>query len=379
MSVRIFNNNVLDVDFIANQVFSSEQSAFPASNALNFQRRSKVWRTNGHWEITSSNNTIIFRESTGVDLTATVAVADYTSTSALFTAIKNAMEFVGSSTYTIANDSTTLKIQFTSNGSGGGGIFEIDWTSSSMASVLGFNTSEEDTGALVYLADELKIHTDEYIQFDFGISTLPTAFALIGARNSPIKITPSATIKLQGNETNTWTSPTSDLSVDYDDEVFCAVSTSGLWSEALRYARLQIIDQANVNGFVEIGALFLGTFFEGTRGKAQFPFRGEHVDRSKRVISEGGQTFSDLREKTERFTIDWFGLTVSEKEEIDDLFLQLGTSQPFFVQFDGSTDPLAFSGRKEKYIRYVKFERAPSYELVSPGNFACSMAFLEEL
>ena len=379
MSVRIFNENVLDPNLISNQVFSSEQTAFPASNALNFQRRSKVWRTNGHWEITSSNNTIVFRETTAVDLTATVAVADYSSTVALFAAIKSALEAAGSSTYTVESDATTLKVKFTSNGAGGGGIFEIDWTSSSMASILGFVSTEEDTGALTYTADELKIHTDEYIEFDFGISTLPTAFALIGARNSPIKITPSATIKLQGNETNSWGSPTADLTVDYDDEVFCSVNTSGLWSEALRYARIQIIDQANVNGFVEIGALFLGTFFEGTRGKAQFPFRGEHVDRSKRVISEGGQTFSDIREKTEKFSIDWFGLTIAEKESIDDLFFELGTGNPFFVQFDGSTDPLAFSGRKEKYLRYVKFERAPSYQLVSPGNFSCKMTFLEEL
>lgn len=379
MSVRIFDSNFLSPDLVSNQTFSSEQSAFPVSNALNFQRRSKVWRTNGHWEITSSNNTIIFRESTGVDLTATVAEADYSSTDLLFAAIKTALEAAGSSVYTIGLDPTTLKNQLTSDGAGGGGIFEIDWPNSSMASVLGFNTFEEDTGALTYIADELKIHTDEWIQWDFGISTLPTAFALVGARNEPIKITPSATIKLQGNETNVWTSPTSELTIDYDDEVFCAVDATGLWSEALRYARLQITDQSNTNGFVEVGSIFLGSFFAGTRGKAQFPFRGEHVDRSRTVLSEGGQTFSDIREKTERFNIDWFGLTVAEKEEIDDLFLSLGTSNPFFVQFDGSTDPLAFSGRKEKYVRYVKFERAPTYELVSPGNFSARMTFIEEL
>ena len=130
----------------------------------------------------------------------------------------------------MAADSTTLKTKITSDGAGGGGIFEIDWTSASstMASVLGFDTAGEDTGYLTYTADELKIHTSEWIKWDFGISTLPKAFCLIGARNAPIKITPSATIKLQGNETDEWSSPSTDTTLTYQDDVIytCLLYTS---------------------------------------------------------------------------------------------------------------------------------------------------------
>ncbi len=378
MGVRILWDNFLDTNLVSSQTESSEQTAFPADNLFNFQRRSKVWRSNGYFEITSSNNGIVFRETTAVDLTATVAAANYTSASALYTAIKTALEAAGASTYTVAQDSTTLKHKITSDGGGGGGIFEIDWThaSSTMASVLGFNTDEEDTGALTYTADSLKVHTSEWIKWDFGISTLPNAFCLIGARNSPMKITPSATIKLQGNETDEWSSPSTDTTLTYQDDVIFTVSSTGLWSEALRYARLYIEDKDNTAGYVEIGSLFLGDYFEAARGAAQYPFQGQYVDRSITSFSEGGQTFSDVRDKAEVFSITWFGLNIADKESIDTLWLELGTSNPFFVQFDPDTN---FSSSGNNMIRYVKFQSPPSYELVSPANFSCKMTLREEI
>jgi len=277
MSTRLMNANFLDLDIISNLDYSSQQTAFPVINLFNKQRRSKVWRSNGYWKIDATNNEIIFRETLAIDLTATITVAEYTSSTSFFAAIKAALEVAGASTYTVGSDPTTLKVRIASNGAGGGGILQIDWTSSSMATILGFLTTEEDTGALSYVADALRIHTDEWIQFDFGLSTQPTAFFAIGARNLPIKVSPTATIKLQGNETDVWTpgSINSDLTVPYDDEVFALIDEDGLYNEALRYSRLQITDYDNPHGYVELGAVFLGTFFEAERGGGQFPFCGE--------------------------------------------------------------------------------------------------------
>lgn len=378
MSVRIMNRNFLDLDLISNLTFSSEQAAFPVVNALNLNRRSKVWRSNGYWKITASNNTIIFRESTGVDLTATITVGEYASSTALYTAIKAALEVVGASTYTVTSDTSTLKVKIVSNGLGGGGIFQIAWPSSSMASMLGFSTDEEDTGALTYVADELRISTGEWIQFDFGISTLPTAFILIGPRNRPIRITPSSSITLQANETSVWEtgSINTEISLTYDDKVISSINANGLWNEALRYARILIEDISNPEGFVEAGAIYLGTFFQATRGAVQFPFNGEYIDNSRTVVSEGGQTISDIREKSEQFSIDWSGLSITEKELIDDLWESLGVTSPFFVQFDPDQ---AFSNSASKMIRYVKFTSPPRYALSSPGYYECSMNLREEL
>jgi len=377
MSVRLFNRNYLDPDIVSNATVSSEQSAFPVDNIYNEQRRSKVWRSDGYWEVTASNKTLVFRETTGVDLTATLTEGTYTSTTTFLAHIKTQMEAVGGSTYTIAQDTSTLKIKFTSDGGGGGGIFELRWTSSTgLAALLGFDSGTNDTGALSYLADLLRINSEEWIKWDMGISTNVQAFILIGARNDAIKLAPSGTFTLEANETDIWTSPSYSQTLTYDDRAISLFDEDGLHSEAVRYWRLKLEDTDNPLGYLEIGNLFLGDYFDSTRGQVQFPFGGNYVDRSATVFSEGGQTFSDIREKTEQFGITWFGLTVAEKESIDDFFRQFGTGIPFFVQFDPD---LAFSSTAAEYIRYCKFENAPSYSLESPGNYSCQMSLREEL
>lgn len=373
MSVRIYDENFSD---LATITASSEQTAFPLTNAFNAQRRSKVWRTNGYWQVTSSNNSIVFNEG-GSDLTATIAAADYTSSTSFFAAIKTALEDVGAGTYTVSADATNLKIVISKTS---GGTFSILWSDagSTAADLLGYDDTSDDTGWLEYTADELKINTSEWVQWDFGVSSNPSAFALIGSRNQSIQISPSASITLYGNETNNWSSPSATLSLAYDDNAIYSSNPDGLWGDgnAYRYARLEIIDPSNANGFVQVGALFLGDMFNPTRGRVQFPFSGQYVDLSTTSFSEGGQSFSDVRPKSEVFTISWLGLTVSEKVELDALFQSFGTSRPFFVEFDSTA---SFFQTANDSVRYVKFQNSPSYQLVSPGNFSCSMTLREEL
>lgn len=377
---RIMTTNYVDPDLVSNSYVSSEQTAFPVSNLYNAQRRSKVWRSNGNWEVTSSNNVIIFRETAaGPNLTATITVDEYASTTLFCAAVKTALEATGDSTYTVSQDTNTKKIKIASNGSGGDNTFKLMWTNASaagFAAMTGFNTALDDTGALTYTADELKIHTSEWIKWDMGISTNPKSFILIGARNNPIKITPSAVIKLQGNETNVWTSPSYTQTLTYNDQVISLFDDDGLHTEALRYWRLYIEDRDNTAGYVEIGSIFLGIYFQPTTGAIQFPLSGGYIDRSQTSFSEGGQTFSDIRQKSEALDFDWKYLTYSEKEEIDAIFDNSGTSLPFFIQLDPD---MVFSSTTAKYIRFVKFESEPRYSLDSPNNFSCRMQCREEL
>lgn len=377
---RIMTTNYVDPDIVSNSYVSSEQTAFPVSNLYNAQRRSKVWRSNGNWEVTADNNVIIFRETAaGPNLTATVAVDQYSSTTLFCAAVKAALEATGASTYTVSQDVTTSKIKIVSDGLGGDGTFKLMWTNASsagFAAMTGFSTALDDTGSLTYVADQLKIHTSEWIKWDMGISTNPTAFLMIGARNAPIKISPSATLKLQGNETNVWDDPSYETTLTYDDAVISVFDEDGLHTEALRYWRLLIEDTDNAAGYVEIGSIFLGIFFSPTRGAVQFPFSSKYIDRSVTSYSQGGQTFSDIRQKSESFSVEWKGLTLTEKEEIDDIWDNSGTSLPFFIQLDPG---LVFSSRTSKYIRFVKFESEPDVNLETPNNFSCRMSLREEL
>lgn len=381
MTVLLMNTNYVDSDTLTSATASSADTSFPVTNLYNSFRRSKVWRSAGQWEITSSNNVIIFRETAAVDLTATIAIADYSTTATFLAAIKTALEAAGGSVYTVTQDSTSKKINIASDGAGGGGLLELMWTDvlSIAAATLGYSTGADDTGGLTYTADDLKIHTSESIVFDFGVASNPYAFALVGPRNDPLGISSSATFKLQGNETDAWTSPSYDQTLTvYDDviSVFKASADAGLHTSALRYWRIYIEDVSNSNNYVEFGSVFLGQYFEPVRGRVQFPFTSSFVDFSKNTTTISGSKIGEKRNQTEKFNLKWFGLTIADKETLDDHFADVGEANPFFISLDPNAE---FSSDARLYVRNVKYSSPPSYSLPSPGVFSYTMPLEEEI
>lgn len=373
---RFFDSNFIDIDILANADVSSEQAAFPVENAYNSSRRSKVWRSNGYYEVDATNNVIIFRETTLVNLTATIAEGNYSRT-AFMAAVKAALEAAGASTYTVTFTSM-FKFNIASNLAGGGGIFQLITSSGSFTAedLLGYDTTDY-TGASSYMADSIRIHTSEFIVWDLGIASNPTAFMLIDARNEPIQISPTATITLQGNQTNNFTgTPAFSTTLTYDDRILHYFDDEGLADEALRYWRIKIVDRTNPNGYIQVGAFYLGSHYAPTRGAPQFPFRDTQIDRSNTLYSEGGQTFSEIRPKTASFTTEWFGLTVAEKEEIEFIFEQFGKSIPFFISMDTE---VVLGSVQQYYIRYVKFADAPTFEDLRANIWNMDLSFEEQL
>jgi len=373
--LRLFSENYADSESYANLLKSSEQANFPATNLLSKIRRSKVWRSNGYFKIESGSNTITFRDSASTDLVATIAAGEYSTTALFMAAVDSAFESAGAANYTITQNSS-LKFVITSDISGGATAFKIIWSASAaMAGIMGFDVADL-SGAISYTSDYLKIHTDEFVTFDLGLPSLINAFTLTGPRNRAIKLSTTATLKLQGNYTNSWTSPAYDSTLTYNDEIIYAMSeTDFSLGTPLRYWRLQLVDQ-NPNGYIEIGSIFLGTWYAPTRGAAQFPLKSALDDRSTTIYSEGGQSFSDVLEKTQNYSADWVGLNKDELDEILKIFANFGTSYPIFIMFDSQA---AFSPSINRFLKLVKFKDSPQFELRSPNNFSMSMSFREEI
>lgn len=358
----------------ANLLESSEQTNFPSENAMGKIRRSKVWRSNGYYKIVLGSDSIVFRETVGVDLTATLTAGEYTSSTLFMAEVKRALEAAGDSTYTVTQNSYN-KFVIASDGLGGGGIFQLYFgTSTAMAGILGFDTTTL-TGALSYTADFLRIMTEEFLTIDLGVPSYIKAFALTGHRNRALKLSSTGTYKIQGNITNAWTSPSFSSTLTYDDEVLCTISSSNLNSTPCRYFRVSISDQ-NANGYVEVGSIFIGQTYETTRGSPQFPFKGIQNDRSSVVFTEGGQSFSDIQEKSQKINADFVGVTKTELEEMLSIWNEYGKSYPFFMSFDSN---VAFSSAINRFVKFVKFDDEPSYQLVSFNNFNVNMTFREDL
>lgn len=378
--VRFFTDNYSDLTRLADYEVSSENTPlFPITNAF-ASRRSKVWRSNGYFNVVSGSNTIIFHDAAaGADKTATVAVAEYTSLNSFLSAVDTAFEAIGLANYTVVQNGD-LRIVITSDLSGGATGFEIIWThanSAGMAALLGYSTSTDDTGASSYTADLIRIHSSEWITFDLGVPGKPNCAAIVTARNSSLPISPSATIKLYGNHTDTFTSPVFDQSLEYDDEVFVLQNDTEFTSTALRFWSFYFEDKDNSNGYIEIGHFMLGRHESpSTRGAVQFPFNGEFEDRSITIYSEGGATFSDQKEKTEKFSIQWSALNKTEMQLLKDIFEAYGTSTAFFMSYDTNE---VFSDASQRYVKLLKFDGPPKYSLTSPNFFTCSMNFKEEI
>lgn len=373
-SVKVMNLNYLNSSTLFGTTYSSQLAIAPVTNILDRVRRSKVWRSAGQWEITSSNNVIIFQETIGVNLTATVAASTYTTDALFLAAIKTAMQAVGTHTYTVARDTTTNKIKITANT----GTFRLICTSASftLASVIGFSTASDKTGALTYTADTLKIHTSEFIRWDLGTSSNPKAFILVGLRNTAIKLSPTATITLQGSSTDVWTSPQYSQVLTYDEEAICQFSDTGIHTSGLRYWRLYIQDQSNAYGYVEISNVYLGDALITVRGSPQFPLNESFTDLAQQTYSEFGTSFADVRQQTATFQVQWEGLTVADKESFRDFVSDVGVSYPFFICLDPNS---AFSTNVSRWVRYVKFSQMPSAKLVSPGNWSSEWTLREEV
>lgn len=373
------DQNFLDAEYINLRTASSEKTEFPASNLYDNNQRSRVWRSDGSFVIDATNKTIVFRETNAVDLTATLTEDRYTSTTALAAEIKSALEAIGASTYTVSINSTTGKWQLISNGTGGDGRFELVWTdpnSAGIATVLGFGVSSDDTGSLTYTGDYLSIHTEEWLLWDFGLPSLPQALYIFGDQDSPIPLSTSATIILEGNHTDNFSTSVYSQAIPYDGRVLSYFNSAGLGSTYLRYWRLKIVDSQNGAGFVQLGFAFLGSVLQPARGAISFGFAQSNVDFSDRVRVVGGQIFANNRAKTKTYNATWQFLTKQDIEAMQDHFERYGTRRVFVISFDQNQ---AFSTEKERFIRLVRYESEPTWTLVSPNNFTLNVVYQEAI
>ena len=377
MATRILYENYLVEELLTGYVVSSEAVGFDKENIFTDKRRSKTWRSGVFFAIDATNNNLEFYDEViGDVLIAYVPPGEYTTLASLAAALQTQMNIAGGANYTV-EILMSGRIRISSDLSVGD-EFRIG-VDSTLKTTLGFINSDltPDAGG-VYEAANLPTYPSQYLRFDLGIASRPNALVMIGKRNEPVQISPTAIVTFQGNETDVWTSPSFSLVVPVNDRAILAFSPAevGFHTGALRYWRILIADQSNVKNYVEVSTVFLGRYFEPSRGKVQIPWSSRYVDNSRTTYSENGNSFSDIRQQTDTFGMDWFGLTISEKEKMDYIFSKYGTGRPFFV----ALDPMAaMSSNQSYYLRYIKLSTEPSVRLESPGVFSIGMDCREEI
>ena len=119
--------------------------------------------------------------------------------------------------------------------------------------------------------------------YDAGLGyTLNPTCITINAHN----ISSAATIKIEGNATNSWATPSFSLTLTYD--ALCIVEF--FTASAYRYWSVSVDDPTNTDGYIQIGHSFIGNYLELT-----FPiepnFSIKYLEQSVKHRSPTGQVY----------------------------------------------------------------------------------------
>lgn len=382
MTVKIF-----DVDYVHSNMtnyYSSSDSVNTQLNLYDKGRRSKVWRSLQYFtftdESTGAGITIKFKEAVadggaGTTLTTSTLTATYTTAASVATAMQTALNATAGKvfTYHVVYDTTYNKFQIYTDSYK---QFSILFTQTPyLSTMMGWQATDSSYAGNLYAASAV-IHQYEYLRWDLGTPINPTCFLAIGKGNEAIKLSSSATILLQGNTSNNWASPAYSEAIPYNENALLIYRSTGLHTVALRHWRLKIIDQQNPYGYIELSKVALTNELIFERGAVQFPFSESREDASDVLLTNSGQTLVNTRYQSKQFGFTFDGLTIADKEKLDEFYEEYGTSKAFFVLLDSDS---VFSSSPETVLRYCKLTGGYQASLDVPKNWSAELTLREEL
>lgn len=350
-NARFSFNNFIDS---ATLTASSSLSGYPASN-LYSGIRSKVWKANGLFEISSSNNKVYINGST-----FTLTAGSYTSATLI----------------THFNSVTSTTLSRNSNGRfvitlGGSGTLNLATTTNAVWSTLGFLTSVDLT-ATVFTANERRYNTSEWLKVDIGQPQTPDFAALIPPANEVFSCV-NATIKLQGNNVDVWTAPQVDETMTVSSSGAFVAPSSTL--EPCRYWRILINDVTNST--ISAAVAWISTSVINTNTNIATGFTRSRADTTIRSVSEGGQVYSDRRPRV--LSIQGASVQYLKGQELIDmeqLAYDLGTGRPFFIVIDPS---LTVSTTLDQMTHYVEQDSDVQFAHVLNSYYNFSFSLREVL
>ena len=183
--------------------------------------------------------------------------------------------------------------------------------------------------------------TDENVVIDFGSAKTPTVVAALGHNFSS-----GATLTLQANATDSWGAPTytqaltivSDSLSDVIPKI-CYFPTLGA---SFRYMRIRIQDSANPDTYVEMGRLWMSTYFQPTYNfDAGFTVDIIKPDQVERPVIGG--PYGRRLPSYEVVRFGWSGsgnpLPTSDRQTLEAIYRNVGLALPILFVHDVSNNP----------------------------------------
>lgn len=167
-------------------------------------------------------------------------------------------------------------------------------------------------------------HENENIVADAS-GALKASYVLIANHN----LSATATIKLQGNATDNWTDPTFDETLAWNANIIIKKFTE---AEYL-YWRFLFIDPDNVDGYVKLGLLYLGVYYE-VEEPPDSDLLHREIDTTKTSFSDSGQAYSKIGIQYKTYAIKMGTLEETTRQGLLSLYKVVGLHGHFFLLLD---------------------------------------------
>jgi hypothetical protein len=172
--------------------------------------------------------------------------------------------------------------------------------------------------------------------------------------------TSGATVKLQGNDTDVWTSPAKEEVIAYDADIMVKFFTSGEYY----YWRLLVQDPSNPDGYIEIGRISAGEYLQmpGIEPGFKYPKRTT----SERDFTVTGQVYGDkgIMQRTAGFIFPI--IEDSERVDIDEMWDAVINIVPLFlIIYENSLDiiPVLYCVIDQEDIPWQKSENGLNWSM----------------
>ncbi len=206
----------------------------------------------------------------------------------------------------------------------------------------------------------------ETLTIDFGSAQTPTAVVIHGHNLS----SGATVIQLLGNSSDEWGSPAETVTLTHAADTITAFPSVS----AYRYWQVRIADKGNADGYVKIGEVFLGTYFEPSKNYVlDFDEAQEADEAGERTAA--GTPRPILRNRARMWDLPYRLLSAADRTGFTTLFEAVKDraavkSKPFFFTPDSAvpaetyfvhwTGPLNFRRRSSAFADLrVELEERP--------------------
>jgi hypothetical protein len=362
----MYNNRAQDES--ATVTYSTQETAFPFANVLN-DFRGKIWRPTGRFVITAANKNIYIND--GSNKTVVLTESSYATPALLATEMQTKLN-ASSSGWTVSYSYTTKK--FTISHGTSGHLLRLSEQTNALWQTIGFMTTIDLNLSTARVADEIRVHTSEQVNFDFNTNVLCSFVGIIGQLGEYYSLTSNSVVTLKGNSINDFSSPPFSQTLTWTPNGHLNFFDLSDDDQTFRYWQLEIEDKRNPSQ-ISFSYLYIGDYLTIETGNVNNGFSTTLIDRTVSVETQDGTVYT--RRKSSYSTITGINLSILDENDtanLNQFYYDIGKHTPFFI----SLDPLVrVSKTIDDLTKFVLITDSPRAKHIANNYYSYSLSVRE--